>query len=175
MPVLHIAPRFSPRLSLLGAPVQSLPASLATKMDGKIKFWIWHNIPRSSRLYIWRSVYNRLESTTCVGTGTPPFLLSLYKGISFSFGVLPPCHAGLRGYVYFYKYTQKQALVSFQFQIHLWNWRIAKRFGTACSRDGSGNRRLRTETLEFFSKFRKKSGILAPSKPPLRPPMLTNF
>ena len=34
-------------------------------------------------------------------------------------------------------------------------------------RDGSGNGRLRTETLENFSKFRKKSGILAPLKPPL--------
>ena len=62
----------------------------------------------------------------------------------------------------------RMALVPFQFQIHLWNWRIAKRFGTACSRDGSGNGRLRTETLGKFSKFRKKSGILAPLKPPLR-------
>ena len=64
------------------------------------------------------------------------------------------------------------ALVPFQFQIHLWNWRIAKRFGTACSRDGSGNGRLRTETLEIFSKFRKKYVILAPLKPPLIHPMM---
>ena len=66
------------------------------------------------------------------------------------------------------------ALVPFQFQIHLWNWRIAKIFGTACSRDGSGNGRLRTETLENFSKFRKKSGILAPLKPPLSRPNSQN-
>ena len=67
------------------------------------------------------------------------------------------------------------ALVPFQFQIHLWNWRIAKRFGTACSRDGSGNGRLRTETLENFSKFRKKSVILAPLKPPLRGGYITHL
>ena len=60
------------------------------------------------------------------------------------------------------------ALIPELFQIHLWNWRIAKRFGTSCSRYGSGNGWLRTETIEFFSKFRKKYGILTPLKPPLK-------
>ena len=54
-----------------------------------------------------------------------------------------------------------------ELQIHLWNWRISKRFGTSSSRFGYGNGRLRTETLEIFSKFRKKSVILAPLKLPL--------
>ena len=58
------------------------------------------------------------------------------------------------------------ALVPELFQIQLWNWRIAKRFGTSSSRVGYGNRRLRTETLEKNSEFRKKYGIFAPLKPP---------
>ena len=48
------------------------------------------------------------------------------------------------------------ALVPFQFQIHLWNWEIARRFGTACCRDGSGKGLLRTENAGNFFQIPKK-------------------